>query len=132
KPSESMKESEKTGRGGPSVNLAYSGGLILKPDGMVSDVVPGSAADRAGVSPGMKVLSVNGRRFTAELMRNEVAAKRAFSLEVENEQFFKTVRVEWTEGLKYPHLEREGSGADLLAEILKPKVTTAASEPLKV
>jgi hypothetical protein len=80
----------------------------------------------------MKVLSVNGRRFSADLIKSEIAGKRAVVLEVENEQFFKTVKVEWTEGLRYPHLEREGNGPDLLAEILKARVTAPAGDPAKV
>jgi hypothetical protein len=40
---------------------------------------------------------------------------------VENEDFYQTVKVDWHEGERYPHLERIAGKADLLSEIAKAK-----------
>src|SRR5439155_606727 len=49
-----------------TVDLTTALGLLLKDDGTVIDVVSGKAADRAGVGPSMKLVAVNGRRWSAE------------------------------------------------------------------
>src|SRR5207253_831837 len=41
-------------------------GLRLGEGGSVADVVPGSAAEKAGMSPGGKVIAVDGRKYSAE------------------------------------------------------------------
>jgi hypothetical protein len=40
---------------------------------------------------------------------------------VKNGDHFKTVRIDWHEGLKYPHLEREGTEPAALDAILTAK-----------
>src|SRR5207237_3213962 len=59
-----------------SVDLRSTLGLIVKEDGSVVDVIPGSPADKAGVGPSMKVLAVNDRRLSAERLRHAVAATK--------------------------------------------------------
>jgi hypothetical protein len=39
---------------------------------------------------------------------------------VENEDYFKTCKIDYHDGEKYPHLERDATKPDLLSEILKP------------
>ena len=56
--------------------LTVSLGLMLKEDGQVIDVIPGKPADKAGIGPGMKVLGINNRRFTADRSRHAVEATR--------------------------------------------------------
>ena len=59
-----------------TINLTASIGLLLKDDGQVVDVIPGKAADKAGIGPGMKVLGVNDRRWSSERLREAVEATR--------------------------------------------------------
>jgi predicted metalloprotease with PDZ domain len=90
----------------------------------VTDVIPGKAADRAGIGPGMKLVAVNGRRWSADLLRESVAATKEgkeLSLLVENGQFFHTHVLDYKDGARYPRLERKAATADLLSEILKPR-----------
>lgn len=90
---------------------------------MVGDLVPGSAAAKAGLAPGMKVLAVNGRRFSTDGLKSAVAATKSggkLELMIESGDFFKTHVVEYTAGARYPRLERT-TGNDLLSEIVKPK-----------
>jgi predicted metalloprotease with PDZ domain len=106
-------------------DLRFSLGLTIKEDGAVQDVIPGSPADQAGVGAAMKLVAVNGRRWTADLLRTAIKAARTnaapIELLVENEDYFKSCKVDYHEGEKYPRLERDPSKPDLLQDILKAR-----------
>jgi predicted metalloprotease with PDZ domain len=106
-------------------DLRFSLGLTIKEDGAVQDVIPGSPADQAGVGAAMKLVAVNGRRWTADLLRTAVKAARTnaapIELLVENEDYFKSCKVDYHEGEKYPRLERASTKPDLLKDILKAR-----------
>ncbi len=107
-------------------DLTASIGLLVKDDGQVVDVVPGKAADKAGLGPHMKVLAVNGRRMTPERLREAVAAtaggKGKLSLVVENGDYLRTYELDYAGGARYPHLERVPDTPDRLGDILRPRV----------
>jgi predicted metalloprotease with PDZ domain len=107
------------------VTLMYSIGMNLSAEGKVLDVIPDTAADKAGVGPGMKVVAVNGRRWDADRMRDAVKdtekTKETLDLLIENGEFIKTYPLHYTEGAKFPRLERVEGKADRLGEILKPR-----------
>jgi predicted metalloprotease with PDZ domain len=113
----------------------YSLGLRMRSDGSVVDVLPGMPAMRAGVAPAMKVVAVDGRRFSADVAN--AAVKRAsvsgasgtIELIVENVNQFKVLHVEYRDGLRYPHLEREEKHPDRLQEVMKPLVARPAPTP---
>lgn len=112
-----------------TVDLTFSIGIVVKEDGTVLDVVPAQPAARAGVGPGMKIIAVNGRRFTAETARDAVRATRErpnLDLLIENGEFFQTLRVGYRGGARYPALERNPSRPDRLAEILSPRTKIEA------
>jgi predicted metalloprotease with PDZ domain len=103
-------------------DLSYSIGLRAKEDGMIEDVRMGGPAQKAGVAPATKIIAVNGRRFNPQLLHDAVAAKSAAPLEimVEDGEFFKTFRIDYHGGEKYPHLVRDESKPDLLTAITAP------------
>lgn len=107
------------------VNAAYSIGLTLDDEGKIVDTIEGMPAAVAGIGPGMKVVAVNGRRFTADVLRDELRAgkssSQALQLLVENTDYFKIYNVDYHGGEKYPHLVRDESKPDLLSGILKPR-----------
>jgi predicted metalloprotease with PDZ domain len=107
------------------VDLSPSLGLLIKEDGKVADVVPGKPADRAGISPGMKLLAVNGRRWSPERLRDAVAATRdgksGLELLFENTDFFHTFKLAYTRGDQYPHLERDTAKPDVITDIFRPQ-----------
>jgi predicted metalloprotease with PDZ domain len=90
----------------------------------VLDVVKGKAAERAGVAPGMKLIAVNGRKFTPELLGLAIAAttdqNKKVELLLENDEFFKTFTLDYQGGEKFPKLEPVPNRTDLLSLILKP------------
>jgi predicted metalloprotease with PDZ domain len=108
-----------------TVNAAYSIGLLLRNDGAIIDTIEGMPAASAGIGPGMKVVAVNGRRFSGDVLRDALRAGKSSSapleLLVENTEYYKTYKLEYHGGEKYPHLVRDESKPDLLSEIIKPR-----------
>jgi predicted metalloprotease with PDZ domain len=118
KPSEAVKSAEMRRK---SVDLTYSVGLSLSAKGEIGDVLWDSPAFNAGISPGMTVMAVNGKEFSGDAIKDAVKAKQPLDLLVKNFDSYKTVRIDYTGGLVYPHLERDTSRADWLSELLKAK-----------
>jgi hypothetical protein len=46
---------------------------------------------------------------------------------VSNDNHFRTLKIDYHEGEKYPHLERDPSAPDLLDDIVKPLAPAAAA-----
>jgi predicted metalloprotease with PDZ domain len=114
-----------------SLNLASSIGIILNDDGKVSDVIPGSIADKAGVGPGMKVLGVNERRFSTDRLREALAATakgQKLRLLTENQEHFRTFTLPYADGDRYPHLQRNDQKTDLLDAIFRPRIPVAPAK----
>jgi predicted metalloprotease with PDZ domain len=107
------------------VNAAYSLGLQLGDDGSVADTIEGMPAAKAGIGPGMKLVAVNGRRFSAEVLRDALKSAKTstdpIALLVENTDYYQTYNIDYHAGEKYPHLVRDESKPDMLSEILKAK-----------
>ncbi|HEY3974495.1 MAG TPA: M61 family peptidase [Candidatus Sulfotelmatobacter sp.] len=107
------------------VDAAYSLGLQLNDDGGVADTIEGMPAAKAGIGPGMRLVAVNGRRFSGEVLRDALKAAKnntaPIELLVENAEYYKTYNIDYHGGEKYPHLVRDESKPDLLSEILKAK-----------
>jgi predicted metalloprotease with PDZ domain len=106
------------------VNQSFSIGMIVEDNGEIRDVIPGMPADKAGLSPGMKLLAINGRQWSAEALREAVRASKSatapLELTVENTEYHKNYRLDYHDGARFPHLERATSQPDLLSEILRP------------
>ena len=107
-------------------SFSYSLGLTLSSaDGKVADVVWDSPAFLAGVAPGMTLLAVNGRAWSADVLKDAIVAAQAGSGSVElllrQADLFRTVRIDYSEGLRYPHLERIEGRKDRLTELLKSR-----------
>lgn len=89
----------------------------------VLDVIPGSPADRAGLAPGMRLIAVNGRKWTPELLREAIrkakTSKEPIQLLAENGDFFKTYAIDYHSGERYPHLQPIAGKTDVLGEIAR-------------
>jgi predicted metalloprotease with PDZ domain len=109
--------------GGRSIDVAYSIGIDLREDGTITDTIEGMPAAVAGIGPGMKLIAVNGRHYSAEVLRDALRAGKTstapLELLVENTDYFKTYALDYHGGERYPHLVRDGSKPDLLSEIYK-------------
>lgn len=104
-------------------NLVYSLGCQVDEYGYIFDVNPDLAVGQAGISPGIRILKVNGTEFSGEVLSNAVTnAKTDASpivLEVEGSNFTRTVELDYHDGRRYPHLVRDLTRPDLLSDIIK-------------
>jgi predicted metalloprotease with PDZ domain len=116
-----MEAAEKENDG---LDLSFSIGMVIAKEGEVRDVIMGSPAYAAGLGPGMKVIAINGRKYSKDVMRAALRAgtrdKQPLAILAENGEYFNTYQVNYHEGEKYPHLVRDESKPDLLGEITKP------------
>jgi len=106
------------------VILRYSLGLELNEDGVIRDVIRQSPADKAGMAPGAKLLAVNGRQYTAKVIHAAIQSGKGktepMELLVKDGEIYKTFRVDYHGGDRYPYLERDESKPDVLSEIIRP------------
>ncbi len=104
---------------------AYSLGLIMRDDGTIEDAIEGMIAPKAGIGPGMRVIGVNGRRFSTDVLRDALKAAKTdtapIEMLVENDEYYKTYQLDYHGGDQYPHLVRDESKPDLLSDILRAK-----------
>jgi predicted metalloprotease with PDZ domain len=107
------------------VNAAYSIGIELREDGTITDTIEGMPAALAGIGPGMKLVAVNNRQYSPEILRDALKAGKntttPLELLVENTEYFKTYKLDYHGGERYAHLVRDESKPDLLTEIYKAK-----------
>ncbi len=107
------------------VPAAFSIGIELREDGGIGDTVEGGLAAKAGIGPGMKLIAVNGRRYSAEVLRDAFKAAKGgpapIELLVENSDYYHTYKIDYHDGERYPRLVRDESKPDLLSEIFKAK-----------
>ena len=79
--------------------------------------------DRSGLGPGMKVIGVNSKVFTAQrlldALADSVALRKIEFLLIEGEHF-RTILLDYSDGLRYLEMVRDPSKPDVLAEILEP------------
>lgn len=127
-PTEMQRAAEETGR---LVDARFSLGFTVDDDGDIPDVIPESPAARAGVAGGSKLVAVNGRRYSRDLLRDAIrdSASRPVELIVENGDAFATHRLEYSGGERYPRLERDETRPDLLSKITAPLVPASAATP---
>ena len=104
----------------------YSIGLHVGNDGVVTDTIVGSPAFQAGVTPQMKIVGVNGRVYTEELLSDAIKSAKDTSqpiiLLVVVDDYFRTCNITYHDGIRYPHLERVAERADYIDELIKPQV----------
>lgn len=106
-------------------DATYSIGLELQDDGGIADTIEGMPAALAGIGPGMRLVAVNGRRYTPQVLSDALHSGKTsnapLELLVENDDYFKTYKLDYHGGELYPHLVRDESKPDLLSDILKAK-----------
>ena len=108
------------GRHGDADDI-YSIGLHLAGDGTVIDSVMGSPAFAAGISPSMKIVGVNGRVYTHELLNQAISQARQSGAPIVllavDDDYYRTATIDYRGGLRYPHLVREDGKPDYLDEL---------------
>jgi predicted metalloprotease with PDZ domain len=107
------------------VNASFSIGLALNADGDIVDTIEGMPAAKAGIGPGMRLIAVNGRRFSADVLHDMLKegknSSEPLELLLENTEYYKTYKIDYHGGEKYPHLVRDESKPDMLGDIIKAR-----------
>jgi predicted metalloprotease with PDZ domain len=115
--------------GGDLLSARDSLGLTFHADGRIGDVAPGMPGDKAGLAPGMRVLGVNTKKFSRErlddALSDSVARRKIEFLLLDGEQF-RTVTVDYADGLRYLELVRNPERPDILDDLLKPTASHSA------
>lgn len=108
-----------------STDLSFSLGMIIGRDGTLSEVIWDSPAFRAGLTEGTQLVAVNGQSFSAddlkEVIRLAQGGSAPIELLVKNKDQYRTVRIDYHLGLRYPKLERIPNTPALLDAILAPR-----------
>jgi len=108
--------------------------MVLGADGRVNGVLWDGPAYKKGMTVGAQIVAVNGTAFDGDRLKNAISdakqrgaisgAKQngsAIELLVKTGDRFRTVALDYHDGLRYPHLERDGSGPARLDQILTPR-----------
>ncbi len=118
------------------VDAQFSLGLQVHapggPDGgQILDVIPGLPAERTGLAPGMQLVAVDGRKWSPDILRDAIRrakdSKEPIELLAENGDYFRTYRLDYHGGERYPHLEAISGKRDVLTEIVKMKAAPVAA-----
>ena len=108
------------------IDMRFSLGITLDDEGKLVDVIPGMPAAKSGLAPGMRIVAVNGKRYSKECLRDAVRAAKSHTMPLEllaeNAEYFATYKVDYHGGERYPFLERDASKPDLLSKIITPTV----------
>ena len=119
-PSELQKEHEDHSK---RVNLLFSIGVeIDDKDGSVREVLWDSAAFKAKVTESSVLLAVNGAAYSADVLKDAIRAAKSTKLPIElivkTGDRYRVLALDYHEGLRYPHLERDPSVPARLDDIL--------------
>jgi predicted metalloprotease with PDZ domain len=108
------------------VNLFYSIGLVIDDkDGTILEVHWDSAAFKAKLTESSVILAIDGVAYDADVLKDAIrtakSTQRPIELIVKTGDRFRVVSIDYHDGLRYPHLERDTSGPARLDDILSPR-----------
>lgn len=122
-PSERMLATARGPRGG-GVNVWYSLGMRVTADGTINEVEYDGVADKAGLTPGLKIIGVGNEVFSADALRQALDDSKGNSkpihLLVQDDAKLLPVDINYHDGQRYPSLVRVDGTTDYLDEITKP------------
>jgi predicted metalloprotease with PDZ domain len=105
------------------VNLLFSIGVELDDkDGTVLEVLWDSAAFKAKLTESSMIMAINGAAYNVDVLKDAIRSakttKQPIELIVKNGDRFRVLHLDYHDGLRYPHLEREPSAPARLDDIL--------------
>lgn len=103
-------------------DYTFSLGFAIRgEDNTIRDTIDGLPAAKAGLAPGMKVIGVNGRKFKREALDAAIRDRAPIEILAENGEFLRTYTIDYKGGPRYPHLVRDETKPDGLADVIKAR-----------
>jgi predicted metalloprotease with PDZ domain len=105
-------------------DLMYSAGFVVDREGALGSVQWDGPAFEAGLAVGVRIVAVNGVGFDADRLKAAVAATRTgapLELIVRSGDRYRTVKLDYAGGHRYPRLERIEGAPDRFGDILTPR-----------
>jgi predicted metalloprotease with PDZ domain len=106
------------------LDLTYTIGVVIGENGTVSGVAWDSPLFNEGVTSGSTIVAVDGRQYSNDLFRRAITAARGgrepIRLLIKKGDTYREVALDYHGGLRYPVLERVGSGPSSLDALLAP------------
>ncbi len=103
-------------------DLSFSLGLIVGEAGVLSGIQWEGPAFKAGLIGGTTLVAVNGTAYSATVLKDALKAGKGtgggVDLLVKEGDRYRTVRIPYDGGLRYPHLVKDGAGAASLDAIV--------------
>ncbi len=123
--SDTMSQMEKaTERSRKTTDERFSLGFAAGEKGELNDVIVGSPASKAGIIPGMKLLSVDGKEYSPVALREAIRGAKGSSSPIHivasEGKYVMEFDVDYHGGLRYPVLQRVASKPDVLDQIIAP------------
>ncbi|WP_269513387.1 M61 family metallopeptidase [Brevundimonas subvibrioides] len=117
---------EKAMNPGWGTDFQYSLGFSLQgPNNRIGGILWGGPIYEAGIGAGWDLIAVGDKAASPEVLRDAVTAARGgtapIRLTLKSGTRIRTLDLNWTEGLRYPRLERIEGTPDRLADILAPR-----------
>jgi len=106
-------------------DLTYSLGFSIKPDGELRRVLWDGPAFKVGLAVGDKIVATNGVAYDTDRLKTAITAAKTgtapIELLVRSGDHYRTVRIDYHDGLRYPHLVKLGTTPGALDAILTPR-----------
>jgi len=118
-PSEASKNADERIKG---ADFSYSLGFAVKADGGIINVVWDGPGFQAGLAANSSIVAVNNRAYKPEVLKAAIKDAKGstapITLLVKKGNVFRTIALDYHDGLRYPHLERIPGTKDRLESIL--------------
>jgi predicted metalloprotease with PDZ domain len=108
-----------------ATDVTYSLGFAAASDGRLTDVLWNGPAFKSDLTVGTQIVAVNGNAYDGDRLKDAIknakGTNSAIELIVKNGDRFRTVRIDYHDGLRYPRLERVDGAPARLDQILTPR-----------
>jgi predicted metalloprotease with PDZ domain len=107
-----------------STDFSYSLGFSVGTDGAIRNVVWDGVGFRAGLAANTSIVAVNNHAYKGEVLKAAVkeakTSRKPIELLVKKGQNYRTIKLEYYDGLRYPRLDRIAGSKDRLEDIFRP------------
>ncbi len=106
-------------------DLTYSLGMVIEDEGRLKSVLWEGPAFKKGLTVGNEIIAINGIAYDIDLLKTAIidAEKSGIAIEllIKDGVHYRTIPIDYREGLRYPHLEPDGDGPATLDQIFAPR-----------